>query len=240
MHAIGYDAIHDEIVVPRHFGQAVLTLAGDATGETPPRRVIQGSNTQLIAPDRLGIDPQNNEIYVPEGHKVLVYPREGHGNVAPLRVLTGPDTRIGDANAVAIDPIRNLLVVASSPPGRERSGGRQNELTIFNRTAQGNTKPLRVITGVPGHRVTVFPERGLIFVVTDEAYIGVWGIDDAGETPPRYTIGGPKGVLRQPRGVTIDAKHRAVIVSDKDLNAVLTFHVPALFETLSEQEQARR
>lgn len=39
----------------------------------------------------------------------------------------------------------------------------------------------------------------------------------------------PKGSLVKPRGVALDPKNRAVIVSDKDLNAVLTYQVPELF-----------
>jgi hypothetical protein len=229
MHAISYDPIHDEIVVPQQFGQAVLTFAGGARDDSPPKRVIRGSKTQLVALDRLGIDPVNNEIYVPEGDKVLVFPREANGDVAPVRVLQGAATRIGDASALGIDPIRNLLIVASSPPREPGSDRRDSaEVTIFDRTANGNVKPLRVITGVPGQRLVVYPERGLIFVLGPD-YVGVWSVDDNGAVPPRYTIGGPKGPLRNTRGVTIDAKNRAVIVSDKDLNAVLTFEVPEIF-----------
>lgn len=177
----------------------------------------------------------NDEIYVPEGDKVLVFLREATGDVAPIRVLTGPATRIADANAVAVDATRNLLVISSVPPrDPSATGGRQNELTIFERTANGNAKPLRVIRNVPGHRVALYPERGLVFVVTDEAYVGVWSIDDEGDVPPRYTIGGPNGSLRNPRGVAIDARHQAIIVSDKDLNAVLTYSVPELFAAPSE------
>jgi hypothetical protein len=230
MHAIAYDPIHDEIVVPQQFGQAVLTFAGDATGETPPKRVIRGSKTQLIALDRLAIDPVNNEIYVPEGDKILVFPREANGDVAPVRILTGPATRIADASALGIDPIRNLLVVASRPPREGGGRARSDEITIFERTASGNAKPLRVISGVSGHRVTVYPEGGLIFLVAAD-HVGVWSIDDDGPVPPRYTIGGPGGVLRDPRGVTIDPKNKSVIVSEKELNAVLTFEAPEIFET---------
>ncbi len=231
MHAIAYDPIHDEIVVPSHFSGGVITFAGDASGEAPPKRVILGSKTGLIANDRLGIDPVNNEIYVPDGDKVFVYPRESNGDVAPIRVLTGPDTRIGDANAVAVDATRNLLVVAATPPaGSDGQGRRRNELLVFERTANGNAKPIRRITGLPGYRLITYPERGLIFVVTDSGYVGVWSIDDQGEVPPRYTIGGPNGPLIDPRGVTLDPKNKAVIVSDKFLNAVLTFEVPDVFD----------
>ena len=62
MHDIRYDEIHDEVVVPNQFAQAILTFAGGASGETPPIRVIQGPRTQLIRPERLDIDPTHNEI----------------------------------------------------------------------------------------------------------------------------------------------------------------------------------
>jgi hypothetical protein len=230
MHAIAYDPVHDEIMVPQQFGQGILIFRGSANGEEPPVRVIRGPRTQLIALDRLGVDPINNEIYVPEGEKVLVFPREGNGDVAPTRVLTGPETRIGAARSVAIDTARNLLIIAGSP--RDSAGGeRVNELFIFERTASGNAKPLRVITGLGSSwNVAVYPDGGLIFVV-QRGYVGVWHVDDNGRVPPRLTIGGPSGVLQEPRGVTIDPKNRAVIVSDKQLNAVLTFHVPQVFES---------
>ena len=228
MHAISYDPIHDEIVVPQQFGQAVLTFAGDAKDDSPPKRVIRGPKTQLVALDRLGIDPVNNEIYVPEGDKVLVFPREANGNVAPIRVIAGSATRIGDASALGIDPIHNVVVVASSPPREPGSRRQSSEITIFDRLANGNVKPLRVIRDVPGQRVVVYPEGGLIFVLGPD-FVGVWSVNDDGAVPPRFTIGGPKGALRNTRGVAIDAKNRSIIVSDKDLNAVLTFEVPEIF-----------
>jgi hypothetical protein len=60
-------------------------------------------------------------------------------------------------------------------------------------------------------------------------YVGVWHIDDNGRVPPRFTIGGPDGVLRQGRGLALDPKNHTVIASDKELNAVLTFQVPEIF-----------
>jgi hypothetical protein len=74
----------------------------------------------------------------------------------------------------------------------------------------------------------VYSESGLIFGV-GPAYVSVWRIDDSGNASPRYTIGGPNGKLADPRGVTIDGKNKTVIISDKYLNAVLTYSVPQLF-----------
>ena len=232
MHGIDYDEIHDEIVVPQQFGQAILIFKGTARGEEPPVRVIQGSRTMITAMDRLAVDPHNSEIYVPEGDRILVFDSKASGNVAPKRVLGGPDTGFTEASTVAIDHTRNLLVIGGTARSADGKGGPQ--LSIFERTAAGNVKPKRVITG-PNSRLgdagnmRVYPERGLIFVVQQAGYIGVWSIDDSGAVPPRFTVGGPKGILRKPRGLDLDPLHNAVIVSDKELNAVMTYEMPQIF-----------
>ena len=235
MHAIAYDAIHDEIVVPQQFGQAILTYAGAAAGEAKPKRVIIGSKTQLSRPDRVGVDAVNNEILVPEDDKILVFPREGVGNIAPTRILGGPEAGVLATDAVAVDATRDLMVVAGSYQEGET---RTNALMIFDRTASGGAKPKRVITGVPDNRnIAVDSEGGWIFVTLPGTithpygYVGVWSIDDSGKVPPRYRIGGPDGALRMPRGVVLDRKHQSVIVSDKKLNAILTFRIPEIFTT---------
>ena len=247
MHGIAYDAIHDEIVVPQQFGQAILTFAGSANGEVEPLRVIRGSRTQLVAPDCLGIDALTSDIFVPEGDRVLVFSRTANGNAEPSRVLAGPDTRLGSAHTVAVDNTHDLLVVVSTPPGIRNA----YEILLFDREASGNVKPKRVISGLPAFgNVAVDPERGLIFVVlpprvgtafvptASVGYVGVWSVTDDGPVPPRYTIGGPNGVLIEPRGVTLDLKNKAVIVSDKQLNAILTFEAPEIFD--APRETAKR
>jgi hypothetical protein len=185
--------------------------------------------------DRLAVDPVNDEIYVPGGTSVLVFPREAEGDVAPVRVLTGPDTRLYASEAVAIDTTRNLLVVLGARP-RIPGQRRGSELMIFERTADGNTAPKRVISGLRGAwNIALLPERGLVFAV-QRGYVGIWSLDDEGEVPPRFTIGGPDGILRSPRGIGIDVENQSVIVSDKHLNAVLTFHVPEIFAATATDE----
>jgi len=233
VHAIAYDEIHDEIVVPNQFAQAILTFRGGANGEEPPIRIIHGPLTQLEAPDRLGIDPVNNEIYVPENGKMLVYSREANGNVAPARIM---ETAGGMGGAVAIDPVNNVFVTAGST------------LKIFSRIAKGKVQPLRIIGGpktrdkISGSKnITLYPARGWIVVAnqgvnshppidySEESFVGVWSIHDSGDVPPRWTIGGPNGVLRQARGVALDPKNKTVIVSDKYLNAAVTYYFPEIF-----------
>jgi DNA-binding beta-propeller fold protein YncE len=242
MHGIDYDEGRDEIVVPQQFGQAILIFKGSAAGETRPIRVIQGSRTMLTALDRVAVDSVNHEIYVPEGDRVLVFDLLANGNVAPKRVLGGPDTGFTGAGAVAIDTTRNIIVVGAE--ARSADGRGLPELAIFDRTAQGNAKPKRVITGAKSRlndsgNIRIYSEGGLVFTTQQSGYVAVWSLDDDGDVPPRYTVGGPNGLLEKPRGLDLDPKHNAVIVSDKALNAVLTYEMPQLFLRTSTQAAPR-
>src|SRR6266478_2738871 len=100
MHDIRYDAIHDEIVVPNPFGQAVLTFRGGASGEEPPIRIIQGPSNQLEDVQRVDIDPVHNEIFVPSGGSILVFRREAQGNVEPVRVIRPDNARQREVTSV--------------------------------------------------------------------------------------------------------------------------------------------
>jgi len=240
MHSIAYDAAHDEFTVPQQFGQAILTFRGGANGEEAPIRVIQGPQTQLRDPDRLDVDPVHDEIFVPEGYGVLVFRRGASGDVAPLRILKGPAEQSFNAQAVAVDPIHNLLVVGGS------AGRGQTRMFIFNRTDEGNAAPKAVIGGpksglqsIGGPFAVYAPKQEIVVSVrgggeyaelsSEESFVGVWSEQDNGDVPPKWTIGGPNGVLRMPRGIALDPKNKTMMVSDKRLNSVLTFSFPEMF-----------
>jgi DNA-binding beta-propeller fold protein YncE len=228
MHDMAYDAVHDEIIVPQFFAFAILTFAGNADGNVAPIRKIFGPKTTMRVPQAVAVDPIHNELFVP-GHdgdnRVLVFSREANGDVAPLRVL---ETDREPAR-VAVDPVRNLLVVSGGP-----------RLLIYDRTASGKDRPRSVINLPPNigrtSLMAINSANGMIFagVVAGgrhdpKDFVGVWSIYDKGEVAPRWTIGGPNGILKDIRGVAIDAKNQNVIISDKNLNGVLTFHVPEAF-----------
>ena len=236
IHDMTYDPVRDEIVVPQFYAQAIMTFRGAANGNEAPIRVIRGPSTQIANPDRVTLDPINNEIYVPLDDRILVFPRDGQGDVAPIRVIEGPEVR---ANAIAVDPVSNLLIATGAAP--RINGNRSGQISIFNRTDQGTVRPLRVIRGPRtgmerAQMIAAYPPRGLFLVgapsirnTSPQNFVGVWSIHDNGDVPPRWTIGGPNGVLRQIRGITLDPEHQSVIVSDKYLNAILTFHFPEIF-----------
>ena len=250
MHDIRYNETRDEMYVGNPFAQAILTFRGGANGQESPIRIIQGSKTMLDAPDTLEIDVVNNEILVPQGDEVLVFPLAANGDVAPLRVLRG-GSKVGwrSGGGIAVDPVHNVLVTDGMITGADRANTRYREgrdsILIFDRTANGETKPLRVIrgpkTGIHAIRqMQVQPKGGWIIIsqITDGSipepegtFVGVWSINDNGDVPPRWKIDGKGGsiVMKKPRGVTLDAKHKEVIISDMRLNAVLSFYFPEIF-----------
>jgi len=219
MHGIAYDDVLDRIIVPAQFSQAILSFRGDAKGEEPPIRVIQGPRTEIRRADRVAVDPIRKELFVGDGGQVLVFSSDANGDVAPLRAIRGPNTMLeagGGVPAIAVDPVNKLLIVAS------------RGILIFDSTANGNVKPLRVITGDgAGSGRLAAAHNGLIFAGAGGNTIGVWSVNDNGPAPARFKIG--QGVLLEMRGLAVDAKNRSVIVTDKQLNAVLTWHVPEVF-----------
>jgi DNA-binding beta-propeller fold protein YncE len=217
MHGIAYDDVQDVIVVPAQLSQAVLSFRGDAKGEEHPVRVIQGPHTQIQQADRVAVDSLHEEIFVGDSGQVLVFPANANGDVTPIRAIRGPDTQLsgrGGVPPIAVDPVNNVLIVAST------------DILIFDRAANGNAKPLRVITGNGAGGRLAAASNGLIFAASS-GVLGVWSVNDNGPVAPRFRIGA--GVLQDMRGVAIDAKNQDVIITDKELNAILTYHVPEVF-----------
>ena len=95
MHDIGFDAVHDEIVVTSPLAQAILMFRGSANGEEAPLRVIQGDKTLIKgvgATGKVTVDGVNGEIFMATpDQQILVFDRTMNGNVAPKRILGGND-----------------------------------------------------------------------------------------------------------------------------------------------------
>jgi hypothetical protein len=220
MHGIAYDEVADRIIVPAQFSQAILSFRGEAKGEEPPVRVIQGPHTEIRRADRVTVDPIRKEIFVGDGGQILVFPADANGDVAPIRAIRGPDTMLGGEGggvpAIAVDSMSKTLIVAT------------RGLLIFDITANGNVKPLRVITGDgAGSGRLAAAHNGLIFAGARGGAVGVWSVNDSGPAPARFKIG--QGVLIEMRALAVDAKNKSVIITDKELNAVLTYQVPEVF-----------
>jgi DNA-binding beta-propeller fold protein YncE len=219
MHGIAYDDVADRIIMPAQFSQAILSFRGAASGEERPVRVIQGPKTEIRRADRVAVDPLRKEIFVGDGGQVLVFPADANGDVAPIRAIRGPDTMLQGAGgpAIAVDPMTRRLIVATG-----------DGVLIFDSTANGNVKPLGVITGDDaGSGRLAAAYGGLVFAGASGHSVGVWSVNDNGPAPARFKIG--QGVLLEMRGIAVDPKNQSVVITDKELNAVMTWHVPEVF-----------
>ncbi len=239
-HDLVLDSIHDEIVAPNSFAEAILFFRGGASGEEKPLRVIQGPDTLLNNPDNVGLDPVHNEVFVAsrEG-AVFVYPREANGNVAPIRILQGPKTMIKQANRVAIDAENDLMFVTT----------RFGSVLTFSRSAQGDTAPITVISGpktllTSEHspfRVAVYPEGKKIFVGVGGShalsgavggFVAIWKYGDNGDVPPWAIIPSTKltGLNHPFGGVALNPKAKDIMVLENSQPpGLLVFHAPEVF-----------
>ena len=238
-HAIAFDEIHDEIVVPNPFAEAVLFFAGNASGNAAPIRTIQGPNTRLEENDELAFDPVHGEVIVPTRQAILVFDRTANGDVAPKRIIAGPKTKINRARGIAVDPVNNIIAVGN----REPIG-----ILIFNRTDQGDVEPRAIIsgpkTGIYAPKgFTIIPERKELIATNEaravqvtrkvgESFVGVWNYTDNGDVPPKAVIKGAGTMLIAPRGAALDTAHHEIFVIDKVQNGVFAYNWQKVLEAL--------
>ena len=255
MHDIGFDGIHDEIVVTSPLAQAILTFRGAANGEEAPIRYIQGDKTQIKgvgAAGKVSIDPVHNEIFfATPDQTILVFDRMAQGNVPPKRVLGGPDTQLslgkqntdktgahgsyggGNAPAMRIDPIHNLLIVPQlGRAGGGEGGGGGGKVLVFDRTASGNTPPKAIIQGPVGmgNQFEIYAPQ-LRLITETRNYLEIWKIPESGlSTDKPMRIAAPLGKGGGDIGIVLDPLHKEVIIATSPGNSVETFSVPEVFD----------
>ena len=119
-----------------------------ASGDTPPLRVIEGPKTQLNWPAALYVDPERGELYVANdaGNSILVFRTTDSGDVAPTRIVKGPRTGIRNPTGVFVDLRNNELWVSNM--GNHRA-------VVFPRTADGDVAPLRTIRSAPEEKIAL-------------------------------------------------------------------------------------
>ena len=158
-----------------------MIFRGGARGEEAPIRTIQGARSGLSRPETVAVDEKNDELVVgdPGDRRVLVYKRDADGDATPLRTIQGAKTKLLQIVGVAVDPKRDLLVVSTY----SRLPGGVTGLLVFDRTAEGDVAPRRVIagpkTGITRLRqIALDPETGNIFAaVINNEYLPPYDVD---------------------------------------------------------------
>ena len=129
-------------------------------------------------------------------------------------------------------------------------------MMIFDRTAQGNAKPLQVINGGANGKLFVYPPRNEIIVIGNSrmssgvltaggnagmagasgGFVSVWNIDDEGDAAPRrWRLELPDGVQDADyeygsiMGAGIDTKNKAILIANKSYNAIFIYTFSEIF-----------
>ncbi len=113
-----------------------------ASGDTPPLRVIEGPHTGLNWPATVYLDQERGDLYVANDadDSVLVFRATDHGDVAPRRVIKGPQTGIKNPTGVFVDLKTEELWVSNMG---------NHSATVYPLSANGDVAPLRTIRSAP-------------------------------------------------------------------------------------------
>ena len=246
-HGVFLDALHDEIVAPSPLAAAVVVYEREQHGNTPPIRKIQGGLTRLDSPQGVAVDNTNHELVVSNDGRlsIVVFDRTANGNVGPLREIFGSNTLITTPEGIVVDPVHNEIVLADEGDP-EASPVIPPKLLVFDRTANGNVAPKRVIAG-PNTGLfrprqlqldterdeLVLADRGLaqefgpagdgILTPDTQGYIGFWPRTASGDTPPSRIIRGPRSQLSSPRAVYVDMDNNEIGAGDTTSHSVMVY-----------------
>src|SRR6266849_5464223 len=225
LHGIYVDIPNDEIVIPSNVAGAILVFGRTQSGNTPPRRIIQGSLTHLYSPQGVAVDDKHNELVVSNDTRpsVLVFDRPANGNVAPLREIIGPKTGITNPQGIVVDPVHDEIVV--SDEGKAKANPPvPPALRVISGPDTGMLRP-RQIQLDPQRDELVIADRGLVqeFQYGTPGFLAVWNRTDSGNVAPKKLIRGPRSQLTSPRSVYVDPKNGEYRAGDTNSHSIMVF-----------------
>lgn len=126
---------------------AMLLFAAGANGNVAPIQTISGSNTGLNASSAIALDA-SGKIFVANYYgrvgygSVTVFAAGANGNVAPVQAIFGSRTQVSFPTGIAVRGGR--IYVASQNCA---SSSCPSTITVFAVGANGNVRPMRIISG---------------------------------------------------------------------------------------------
>ena len=211
---IAVDPIHDEIIVGDTTARAVFIFDRKANGNVAPKRVLYGDRTKLLDVVGVAVDPVRNVIVAATRSSsttgIVTFNRTDNGNAIPRTIIAGPSTGLAHFRQVAVDPGSGRIFLAQQSmrekqlePYRGDQPRSEEEFKKAERARSGRTGP---------------------------GFVGVWGIDDNGDVPPRALIQGPMSRLVAPGGIALDPKRGIVYAIDGGSSGYYAYLVPQLFK----------
>ncbi|MEM7708733.1 MAG: hypothetical protein AAF358_24465 [Pseudomonadota bacterium] len=213
---VAIDLAADELFVSNVGDDSVLVYPLDADGDTAPLRVLAGSETGFRSPIGMIVDSINDELYVFDrlGRDVKVFPRDASGNVGPLRSIGGPNLNLIFPRFGFLDLTADELYVLDQGSGVET-------VYVFHRTASGDARPLRSITGdntEMSEPADLFLNRNaeeLYVLQNDSRAVTVYEARAEGNVAPLRTIVGPATGLLNPASLLVTEDDQ-LIVTNRD------------------------
>ena len=148
-----------------------------------------------------GFDQLHDEICVtsPLAQAILSFRGGADGEEAPLRVIQGPHTQIkgtagGGNDKVSVDPANNEIYIPIDTA----------KVLVFDRTANGDVAPKRVLRGITG-AIAVDPIHNVLVVNTANA-MNIFDRTVSGDVKPKAVISGPKSTMRRLDTIQVTAK----------------------------------
>jgi hypothetical protein len=195
----------------------------EANGDVSPARNISGNNTGLGNIDGIAVD--STGIYVSNGSKISVFAPDADGNAVPLRVISGSATLLTSTGKISLD---DSFIYVSNPQGHPGNPSFLGKILVFPKGAQGDTAPLRVISG---NNTGLNLNYGLevdgswIYALNYGApySVRVFPINGAGDITPTRIIEGNNTTLDNPFGLTVDSEW--IYVANYDHQSVDVFAI---------------
>src|ERR1041385_5161250 len=222
-YGITVDEKDQELMITVEDDSAVSTFRKMATGAESPIRLLQGDKTLLSWPHGITHDPKTDLIYVTNfgSRSRKAEPPPGVPRVGTL------GRGFGKKNW----PLSRAYNIPGqgefTPPS----------ITVYRRTAEGDTAPLQVIRGpktllnYPG-AIAIDSDRGELYVANDTtSQILVFKADANGDVAPIRILGGPKSLIRNPTGVAVDTKNQELWVTNLSSHNATVYKLDASGDT---------
>jgi len=206
---IAVDEAHQELMLTIQHDAAIVTYRKDAGRKDSPIRLLQGDDTLLQDPHGLALDTKHDMVFV-----------SNHGTVHYFKPLNnGGGTGLAGTGGRSAEGRQNW----PQSFGDAILGSGKNlppSITVYPRTASGDTAPLRVIQGSKTRLnwptgLSYDPRTDELFVANDMGdEILVFSGTANGDVAPSRIIRGPKSHIKNPTGVYVDLQNDELWVAN--------------------------
>jgi DNA-binding beta-propeller fold protein YncE len=219
--SITIDEENQELYLPTQNPPAVVVYRKLAQGTEAALRILQGNRTQLVDPHGIAVDSKNGLLYV--GNNTSTSDMDG-GWARPTFLAPGnpyPQWQVpnrGDGGRLIVPGTGRFELPA---------------ITVYPRTAGGDTPPLRVIKGPRTQfkwiaRIDLDIERQELFVANDSDHsILVFRASESGDIAPIRVVKGPRTGLRNPTDVHVDTKNNEIVVANAGNHSMTVYPLTA-------------